>query len=72
MIYVDPAHPAFQNLPKQHRAAIYRSRGWGARAIAEELGAHWTTVRYWTDPEWRARKQADALRRHHARKGTAA
>ena len=64
----DPAHPAFPSIRREQRAVIYDRLGWSQQAIADELDCHRTTIRYWVDPDWRARKRAAALARHHARK----
>ena len=59
MIHVDPAHPAFENLPREEQARIYhRNMGWDLNAIADEFGVERRTVRTWVDPHAKALRKA--------------
>lgn len=68
MIYVDPAHPSFELLPREQQAMIYKSLNWTITAIADEFDVSRGAVRYWVDPEFRERqKRMSSIRRHYAR-----
>lgn len=58
MIHVDPAHPAFERLPREQQARIYHSMGWDIPALAEEFDVARITVRMWVNPEYREREKA--------------
>lgn len=67
IIFVDPKHPAFASLPREYQARIYLAMGLGRPEIARKMKAHPNSVRYWVDLEFRERKKAECLKRHHER-----
>jgi orotate phosphoribosyltransferase-like protein len=65
-LHVDPAHPAFENLPGWHKARIYKRMGWRTRCIAEELEVPNNTVKLWLNPE--AHERAIANKREYRKR----
>lgn len=51
MIHVDPAHPAFERLPRSQQARIYVRHGWTIEALMDEYGVVRKTVRTWLRPD---------------------
>lgn len=75
MIHIDPAHPAFERLPRHRQAAIYFRMGWKASAVADEFGVKTETARRWKNPEAYAKRtayQAEFQRRYRAKQKEAA
>lgn len=59
MIHVDPAHPAFERLPRAQQAQIYhRYYGWTIEALKDEFGVVRDTAMRWINPEHRAMRNA--------------
>lgn len=73
MVFVDPAHSAFEGLPREHQAWIYRHHiGWTVATIADELDVSTFAVRYWTSPGARERQIAKSARARASRQQEAA
>lgn len=60
--HVDPASPAFTNLPREEQARIYRYHyGWKVKGLAEEFGVSVAAIDLWTNPG--AKEKHKAARR---------
>lgn len=69
MIHVDPAHPAFEQLPRDQQARIlYFNVGWSVAALADEYGVNKRAVQRWLDKSFRDADNERRLREHHETK----
>lgn len=67
----DPASPDFVKLPRQQQAVILFSLGWDIAALMDEYGVTRETIRRWTEPEYKARRNASHSRYRKTEHGRA-
>jgi hypothetical protein len=68
MIHVDPAHPAFERLPRRQQAMIYFQMGWTIEAIIDEFDVNRRTAEMWRSPEqWERAKAYRRTPEHRAK-----